>query len=112
MATGGVLLSWFTLSVAIVVFGMFNYLFWGHRLLKGIAVERKRADLRARLARNSKAPTDEFVLQLNDKERNELMHTLEQSLAEAPPAVGYFPRSFNEKDAIRGVLERLRGYGA
>jgi hypothetical protein len=112
MATGGVLISWLTAIVAFVLFGMVNYLFWGHRLLKSVAGERRRAMSQARLVRASNVSADEFILELNDAERAELMRTLEQSLADAPPAVGAIPGAANEREAIRGVLDKLRGYGA
>jgi hypothetical protein len=109
LATGGILISLVTAAAALVIFGLLNYLFWGQSLLKDVAREREKAELRARDVRDESKPTDEVIMLLSDRERVELIHALEESLEKNTVAVS---APSGNHEAIRGVLDKLRGFGA
>lgn len=109
-ATGGVLVSLVPAAVALVAFVLFHYLVWGRALLKLVAPARQQAEAHARQERDEAKPVDEFALVLTEPERVELIQALEQSLTEHSAASHPPPRPSGE--VLRGVLDRLRGFGA
>ena len=110
ITSAGVLTSLMTATVGLVVFALVQYWFWGHALLENVAQQREQTEAHVRQEREAARPVDKLTLVLNEEERVELMHTLEQSLAESPAAVP--SRSSVKKEALRGLLDKLRGFGA
>jgi len=106
--TGGVLISLITAAAAFFVFGLLHYWVWGQALLKNVIHQRETAEAAESRDRDQVQPADEFMLVLNDQERVELIATLEHWLAETP--IGTF--ASGRAEAIRRVLDRLRGFGA
>jgi hypothetical protein len=100
--TGGTFAYLVPIAVAMVLFGLVHYLFWGRASLYSVAVREREASMRA-----AAAPPDEFELVLNEKERADLMAILEQSLNSRVES-----EQSSEKGRLRGILERLRGFGA
>jgi hypothetical protein len=105
VVTGGLLVSLATSAGAIAALALFHYLFWGKVWSRSLGDEPGRA--RGRL---EMSPPDEFTLALNDRERQELLHVLEQSLAE-PPIEGRQPDQRDEP-VIQELIERIRMFGA
>jgi hypothetical protein len=109
VASLGVLGSAVTVAGIVAAVGLGHYLLWGRVFARRVIRERQRfQDQARRLETSETEPPDEFLLELNDRERRELLQLLEQSLA---GAAGGREES-NNSAAIRRVLQdKLRMFG-
>jgi hypothetical protein len=110
VASFGVLGSALTVAAIVAAIGLGHYLLWGRVFARGVLRERQRVQDQARRLETTKTePPDEFVLELNDRERMELLQLLEQSLVET--TAGREGRG--ESAVIRRELQhRIRMFGA
>jgi hypothetical protein len=111
-ASAGALAYLVAAVVAIVAFLTFHYLTWGRALLKSEASAREAAERHVRQEREETMPADEFALPLTEEERAALIQALEQILAEKPASLQSAPKPGPNHQSIRGVLDRLRAFGA
>jgi hypothetical protein len=109
LVTGGFLINLIPAAGAMALFALFHYLFWGQVAEAEMAQERRKEESRARFQAEHERPSDEFNLVLNERQRIELMDVLEKSLTEPPQGN---ERRAQQKETIREVLDRLRGFGA
>jgi hypothetical protein len=111
----GVLGSVLTVAGILAAFGIGEYLLWGRVLGREVARKTQRGQAQGLPDETSATqPPDEFLLELNDRERMQLLQLLERSL---PPATGWpegsWPEGSENGAAIRRELrDRLRMFGA
>jgi hypothetical protein len=107
IASSGIFMAAVITALAMVAFGLVQYFLWGRNSLRSAAPERAREEIIERQALRQAIPADEFTIPFNERERQELLAVLEESLAapvEAQPAA---------QRALRlELLDRLRGFGA
>jgi hypothetical protein len=110
VASIGGLGSALTVAAIVATVGLGHYLLWGRVFARGAVRERQRFQDQADPAETSKAePPDEFPLELNDRERTELLQLLEHSL----PAPTEVREESGDSAAIRrGLQEKVRMFGA
>jgi hypothetical protein len=110
VASIGVLGSALIVAGIVAAVGLGHYLLWGRVFARGAVRGRQRFQDQADPAETSKAePPDEFPLELNDRERTELLQLLEHSL----PAATEGRKTSRDSEAIRRELkERVRMFGA
>jgi hypothetical protein len=101
VTTSGILVSLASAGVLLFVFGLLHYWTWGQGLSKRVDPEQQ-----APLANDQAPPTDGFTLTLSEQQRDALIGALEHSLAVTEPPQG------PQKEMIRDLLDRLRGFGA
>jgi hypothetical protein len=110
VASFGVLGSALTVAGILAAFGLGEYLLWGRVFGRRVVRETQPVQAQARSPKTSKTqPPDEFLLELNDRERMQLLQLLERSL---PPATGRPERSENGAAIRRELRDRLRMFGA
>ena len=110
VASFGVLGSAVTVAGIVAAVGLGHYLLWGRAFARRVVRERQRfQDQARRLETREPQPPDEFLLELNDRERMELLQLLEQSLAGTTGG----REEGNNSAAIRRELQnKLRMFGA
>jgi hypothetical protein len=110
VASLGVLTSALTVAGIVAAVGLGHYLLWGRVFAHGVVREKQRVQEQARqLETSEKAPPDEFLLGLNDRERRELLQLLKQSLA---GAAGGREGSGVSAAIRRELQDKLRMFGA
>jgi hypothetical protein len=110
VASIGVLGSALTVTGIVAMVGLGHYLLWGRVFARGVVRERQQVQGRDDRSETSGAePPDEFPLELNDRERTELLQLLEHSL----PAPKEVREESGDSAAIRrGLQEKVRMFGA
>jgi hypothetical protein len=110
IASLGILVSAVTVAAVAVAVGLGHYLLWGRMLARRVVREGQRFQDQAHRPEDSVTePPDEFLLELNDRERMELLQLLEHSSAAATQG----HEGSGERLAIRrGLQERVRMFGA
>ena len=112
VVTDGILISLAIVVACFAVWGVVQYLLWGHAIERDAAPELARAGVIVQQQRAAAAPAREFAFMLTERERAEVVHALEQWSAAAPAALQPHERAEARTEVIRGVLDRLRGFGA
>jgi len=110
VASFGVLGSAVTVAAIVAAFGLGHYLLWGRVFARRVGRERVRfqGQVGRRETRETEPP-DDFLLEVNERERMELLQVLEQSLA----TVTEGREEGGDSAAIRRELqERIRMFGA
>ena len=80
MVSGGLLITVLTVAGGIVVIGLVNYFVWGKREVSSLGMQ---VPAQAPAA----VPEDEFVLNITERERIELLRLLTQSLKQGQPTL-------------------------
>jgi hypothetical protein len=102
----GFLSSAVTVAGIVAALGLGHYLIWGRVFARGAAREMRQVQDQARLSETSETkPPDEFLLELNDRERMELLQLLELSLAGRA-------ESGNSVAIRRKLQDKIRMFGA
>jgi hypothetical protein len=101
VTTSGILVSLAITGVLLFAFGLLHYVTWGQGLSRRVDPEQQTA-----LAGDPSPVTDEFTLTLSEQQRDALIGALEHSLAVTEPPQG------PQKEMIRDLLDKLRGFGA
>jgi hypothetical protein len=110
VASFGVLGSAVTVAGIVAAVGLGHYLVWGRVFARRVVRERQRFQDQARRLETSEAkPPDEFLLELNDRERMELLQLLEQSLA---GTTGGREEGNNSAAIRRELQDKVRMFGA
>ncbi len=110
VASFGVLGAAVTVATIVAAVGLGHYLLWGRLFAQGVARDRQRFQDQGRRPETSQTePPDEFFLELNDRERMELLQLLEHSLVAATEGRG----ESDDGTAIRRKLQdNIRMFGA
>jgi hypothetical protein len=110
VASIGVLGSALTVTGIVAAVGLGHYWLWGRAFARGVMRERQQVQERDHRSKTSGAePPDEFPLELNDRERTELLQLLEHSL----PAATEGRKGSRDSEAVRREFkERVRMFGA
>jgi hypothetical protein len=110
VASIGVLGSALTVTGIVAAVGLGHYLLWGRAFGRGVMRERQQVQVRDHRSKTSGAERpDDFPLELNDRERTELLQLLEHSL----PAPTEVREESGDSAAIRrGLQEKVRMFGA
>ena len=80
MVSGGLLITVLTVAGGIVVIGLVNYFVWGKREVSSLGMQ-----VPAQVP--AAVPEDEFVLNITERERIELLRLLTQSLKQGQPTL-------------------------
>lgn len=106
----GVLGSAVAVAAIVAAVGLGHYLLWGRVFARRVVRESQRLQDEVRRPETSETePPDEFLLELNDRERMELLQLLEQSLG----TVTQGREGSGDSAAIRrGLQDRVRMFGA
>jgi hypothetical protein len=110
IASFGVLGSAVTVAAIVATVGLGHYLLWGRVFARRVGRERMRFQVQAFRPETSETEApDEFLLEVNERERMELLQVLEQSLATLTEG----REEGGDSAAIRRELqERIRMFGA